>query len=361
MARLRREAAADLAAASEDRLADHRRRDHLVVEHDGEGLAHVVLGELAEPAGAGIVEAEIDDRLVGARIEGRVGGRQLIAAHDRRLAQNLVAFRLVDARIDLETGGNPGGLRLGGRQRGMHLVKAQTRSLADQLLELGGIGKPRHLHENAAGALAHDIGLGGAHGVDAPPHGLDRGRDRIARALSQTSVGGGDREAAALACLHVDIGSGGAENRIAERLHHQLQRLERSIALFGLGDAHLNRVAGNADRTDPDLGLAQTPPRIVAQSIEPVLADVVDLHGEQQMCTPAQVEAEVQLLGGHPSRPAIERRTREEVGQHHEEAHEAGHQDSDLLPTAERQHAGTLPRLTRSAGRGGCRSFRRSP
>ena len=49
---LDREAAADLAGAAQDRLADHRRRDHLVVEHDGERPADVVLGELAELAGA---------------------------------------------------------------------------------------------------------------------------------------------------------------------------------------------------------------------------------------------------------------------------------------------------------------------
>ena len=45
---LDREAAGDLAGAAEDRLADLRRRDHLVVEHDGEGPADILLGRLAE-------------------------------------------------------------------------------------------------------------------------------------------------------------------------------------------------------------------------------------------------------------------------------------------------------------------------
>ena len=64
-----REAAGDLAGAAEDRLADHRRRDHLVVEHDGERPADILLRHLREPARAGGVEAEGDDRLAGALVE----------------------------------------------------------------------------------------------------------------------------------------------------------------------------------------------------------------------------------------------------------------------------------------------------
>ena len=62
---------------------------HLVVEHDGERPADVVLGEVAELAGAGLVEAEGDDRLVGALVEARLGVDQLVAAHHGRLAQEL--------------------------------------------------------------------------------------------------------------------------------------------------------------------------------------------------------------------------------------------------------------------------------
>ncbi len=55
---LDREVARDLAGAAEDRLADDRRRDDLVVEHDGEGLADMLLGEVAELARARLIEAE---------------------------------------------------------------------------------------------------------------------------------------------------------------------------------------------------------------------------------------------------------------------------------------------------------------
>ena len=48
--RLHREAAGDDAAAAEDRLADHRRADHLVVEHDRKRLADILAGRVAEAA-----------------------------------------------------------------------------------------------------------------------------------------------------------------------------------------------------------------------------------------------------------------------------------------------------------------------
>ena len=82
------EAAADLAGAAEDRLADHRRRDHLVVEHDGEGLADILAGDVAELPRAAGRQAEVDHRLVGALIEAGLrvgrGPRRSSAASRRR-------------------------------------------------------------------------------------------------------------------------------------------------------------------------------------------------------------------------------------------------------------------------------------
>ena len=79
------EIAADLAGAAEDRLADDRRRDHLVVEHDGEGQADILLGHLAEALGAGGVEAEGHHRLAGAAVEAGLRVDQILAA-DQHLA-----------------------------------------------------------------------------------------------------------------------------------------------------------------------------------------------------------------------------------------------------------------------------------
>ena len=73
--RLHGETAGDLPGAAGDRFADDRRRNHLVVEHDGERLADILLGGLGEFARARGIEAEADDRLAGALVEAglRVG------------------------------------------------------------------------------------------------------------------------------------------------------------------------------------------------------------------------------------------------------------------------------------------------
>ncbi len=61
--RLHGEAALDDAGAAEDRLADHRRADHLVVEHDGEGLADILARRVGEAARADRIELEAHHRL----------------------------------------------------------------------------------------------------------------------------------------------------------------------------------------------------------------------------------------------------------------------------------------------------------
>ena len=69
-----------IARAAEDRLADHRRADHLVVEHDGEGLADILARRVGEAPRAGRIEVEADDRrAVLSKRRLRVGQR--VAAH----------------------------------------------------------------------------------------------------------------------------------------------------------------------------------------------------------------------------------------------------------------------------------------
>ena len=92
---LRREIAGDLAAAAEDRLADLRRRDHLVVEDDGEQPADILLRRLAETLRALAVEAEGDDRLAGALVEGRLRVDQVFARHDDAVLDQVGNRRIV--------------------------------------------------------------------------------------------------------------------------------------------------------------------------------------------------------------------------------------------------------------------------
>ena len=100
---------------------------------------------------------------------------------------------------------------------------------------------------------------------------------------------------------HVDIGPEVPNIGLPSGCTISFRALRAASLSSALAIAHLHGVAGDADRADADLGLAQSPPRIVTQAIEPVLADVIDLHRQQQMRAAAQVETEVQLLGRAPS------------------------------------------------------------
>ena len=66
---------------------------------------------------------------------------------------------------------------------------------------------------------------------------------------------------------------------------------------------------------DGDLGIAQALACVVAQCVEPVLAHLRRLHGEQQMRAAAQVEAQIDLRPGHEPRPARHRLFGEEARQ----------------------------------------------
>ena len=228
----------------------------------------------------------------------------------------------------------------------MHLVERQPGGLADDRLELGGILLARHLHEDAAGALAHDGRLGRPVRIDAPPHRLDRCRHGVARALTQAGLGRRDGEAAALAAAHLHVGAGAAQQRVAEGPDDLPQGLEGGVPVLRLREAHLDGVAGDADRGDGDLGLPQVLACSVAQRIEPVLANVVDLQRVEQVRAALQVEPERELLPGQPARPFVQHWLGQEIGQHQQEPKKAGEQDGGLLPPGKMQH-GWISCLTR--------------
>ena len=83
---LHREAAGNDALPAGDRLADDRRADHLIVEHDCEGFADILAGRIAEALAAGRVEFEADHRLVvlkgGLRVDQRVAADHDPLAYD---------------------------------------------------------------------------------------------------------------------------------------------------------------------------------------------------------------------------------------------------------------------------------------
>ena len=340
--------AADLAAAAEDRLVDDRRRDDLVVEHDRKRLAHVPVGESPELAGAGGVEGEVNDRPAGARTEGGLGVRQLVAAHHRRLFQHLLRLVLGIALIDFEARRNPGLLGFRWGERFMNFVERQLCRLPDQRLQIVGLVDARNLHENAAPAFAHDRGLGDAHRIHAPSHRFERRRQGVAHALMQADLRRRDADGATLAFLHLQIGTGRAHEHVAGLRDHLPQRLVGRVDLLRLGQAHLHGATGDARCAHADLGVAQALACIVAQPVEPILADVVLVHGEEHVGAPTQVETEAQLLLGQPERPSVHRLLREEARHAQQQAEHAYGRNDIRAPAGNVQHGRTLdlaPRL----------------
>ena len=219
----------------------------------------------------------------------------------------------------------------------MHLVEGQARRLADQLLEGGRVQQARHLHEDAVAALADDLRLRGAREVHPPAHRLYCRADGVGDALLQPGLGRRDDDHAAF-LAHFEVAAGEAANEVSGLLGERAQLLEGCVAVLGLGKAHLHGIVGDADARDGDLGVAQALARIVTQRLEPVLAHLRRLHGQQQMGAAAQVQPQIDLRPGEEPRPVRHGLLGEETGDHEDDAQDDAQDDGDLFPADEMQH-----------------------
>ena len=174
---LHREAAGDLARAAGDGSENARRRDHLAVEHDGERLADVGAGHLAEALAAAQVEAEVDDRLARALVEAGLRVGQVLALHHDALLDRIRAGDL-PRRVELVEHVDVGRIVAGVGDE----AEFELRGRAENFLEAIRVLQARHLHEDAVGALALDVRLGRAERVDAPADDFDRLVDGAAHA-----------------------------------------------------------------------------------------------------------------------------------------------------------------------------------
>ncbi len=144
------EVAGDLAAAAEDRFIDARRRDHLVVEHDGKPATDIFRGKLSECAGAGLIEAERHNRLVGALVEARLGVGQLFAGDLAAAFDQFLAT--VAARQDLVTRRNSASARLVNAHCRMDQMEGQLGDVKAWFDDLDVFDAGR-LQQDAVGAL----------------------------------------------------------------------------------------------------------------------------------------------------------------------------------------------------------------
>ena len=349
------EAARDLARSPRDRLQDARRRDDLVVEHDGEGAADILGCRLPEALGAAQVEAEIDDRLVGALIEARLRVGQIAALDDdAALDRNALPF-IVARRQEVDVGG----------ARLCEHAEFQLRGPAEELLEALRILKARHLHEHAVGALTLDVRLGRADRIDAAAQHLDHLLDGAPHALRHALLGEdeldepvgrlGDGQRA---------GAGLAEDRIRDRLRQLAQLRHEARAAGRVADAKLDAARLHLDAAlEPDAGLAQRAPHVVAQLHGLRAQEVGHVDLEQHVRAALQVEPEHDGAGRHqprrrPGRHRLPDRfaplARQEV-RHGEKAPEQDHRhDGDHLPSGEAKHRSNLSGGPAAPGRSRC-------
>jgi hypothetical protein len=355
---LDREPAGDLARTAGDRRLDRGCGDHLVVEDDGELSADVLRGRLAEALRPADVEAEVDDGLVGAAVEGGLGVDQLAAlGDDPALHGNALAARVLRGKHV-----HVGGALLADE------AEFELRRAAQELLQALRVLEARHLDEDAVGPLALDARLRGAGHVDAAADDLDGLLDRAAHLLGHAGIGEGQRDQPVRRIGDLDVPVAGlAEDRVADRLGQLAQLGHDPLAVGGVRHADLR-----APRRQLNAALGRHP--IVAQDAADVVAQgrglgphqVRHVHFEQDVGAALQVEAEHDGAGGHePGRNPARDRVLE--GQALLAAHHARHREQqaddhdrhggDDLRCREAQHpqlnlsqfSGSEPALLRGA------------
>ena len=328
------EIAGNLPGTAEDRFADDRRRDHLVIEHDGEGFADILLGRLRELARAARIEAKADDRLAGALVEAGLGVDEIGAGHENAFFDEifLSAFAVEDFRVLRHVGGRC----LLRRFRRVDHAEVELRGLAENLLQPRRILQARHLHENAAGALALDGRLDQAKLVDAALDDLDRLIDGLADAFDDRRVRRGQRDQAA-SLGDVDAALARGTEYTGQRLRQLAQLADGVIHVTVARDAYLHAVAADGTPGEGDTRLAQNAQHIVGDSLEPLLAHGIGVDLEQQARAALQIEAkhDVPL---RPGRPRAHRALGEKVRQGKQAHDERREQNPRRFPPREKQH-----------------------
>ncbi len=246
----------DLARAASDWRQDARRGDHLVVEHDGEQSSDVLRGDLPELLRAADVEAEVDDRLAAALVEAGLRVGQILALHH-------------DLLLDADLLGLVGLLHLLGLGGALPRVgdeaELEFRGLAENCLELLGVLQPRHLHDDAIVALAHDARLARAKRVDAAADHFDRLIHGAANLLGEAGVRDIDAHEAVAIVGDFERRRAGADS-VGVALRERLQLRDNLGAVAGVGNAQLDAARLLADAAGHrHLLLAQNPSRVVAQ------------------------------------------------------------------------------------------------
>src|SRR5574343_1369326 len=196
-------ATGDLHAAAADFVADHRRGDHFALalfdEQDGHALIDVLEGDVAEDAGAGRVERQVNGRFLRLVVEAGLGvGQSVAGQHDLLLdQQRLAAALVVNLGAERRVAGQRRFQRAG---RVVDHADFQRRGAAEDVLGLGGVLHAGQLDDDAVGTLLLDHRLGDAEFVEP----VVQGRDVLLEG-EFAEILQGDRKSTRLNSSHITI------------------------------------------------------------------------------------------------------------------------------------------------------------
>ncbi len=161
------------------------------------------------------------------------------------------------------------------------------------LLELARVLQARHLDENAVDALALDIGLGRAQGIDALAQHLDRLIDGAPDLVTDPGVSDGQLNEFVGGLVEVDGGPARGGQLAADRLGQGLQFRQDLGPLVEIGQPELDALLCRANAAGyRDLFLAQKTPHVVTQILDLGLGHRSGIDLEQDMGAALQIETE---------------------------------------------------------------------
>ncbi len=327
--RLDGKAAGNDAAAAEDRFADNRRADHLVVEHDREGFPHVLARHVAEALAAGGVEFEADHRLVVLERCLRVG-QHVAADHDPFPDEIGVGTAAIAASLlgseDFVARRQPAAACLIEGDGAIDELEGELGGPPEQRLDVLGIVDPRQLDEDAILTLALDRRLFSPGLVDAPADDLDRLFDRLPAARLSGDLGELHRAGAVAADLDAQVGVDLGE------------RLPRVVDAVGIADREHDRVAFDIEPGIADLRIAQRVAHAVGDRVEALALRRGDIDLEQEVGAAAKVETERDLLVRNDVRQMRQLRRGEQIRQAQDHAERADNADQQDFPIGKIEH-----------------------
>ncbi|CAM5215645.1 hypothetical protein CDEF62S_02797 [Castellaniella defragrans] len=288
--------------------ADHRRRDHLALavfeQHDRHALADVVARHVAEDARALGIQRQIDRGFLGLRITPGLRILQVLARQDHLAAQQQRLPVAVFVEDQAE-----GHLVLRQRRHGgrriIHHVDFQGGRAAEDFLGLGDVLHARQLDHDAVAALLLDHGFGHAQFVDPVVQRLDVLFQGVVLHL-------GDGRGAQLAVeqplvAHVV----GREDHLR---HRAAQRIRACVPGVFSSEGGPHRLLVAFYVVDLDLGIAQGRSCFAGHGVIAARQRAVQVHLQQEVHAPAQVQSEVHGVGAQCRQPV--RRRRHEVQRH---------------------------------------------